>query len=115
VGACVITLVLATLGDLVYRPADTNGSEARHADQTPVLTRNTEPAPPVVVAQQGTPVRLKNPFDASEVFEFPPGTSRQQARQLVQAVLLQRAQERQPLWKAVKHRNKQRSAGDRYS
>ena len=40
------------------------------------------------------PVRFRNPFDASEVFEFPPGTSDDSARELVAAMLLQRARER---------------------
>jgi hypothetical protein len=43
---------------------------------------------------QESPVRFNNPFDASEVFEFPPGTSDDQARQSVAAVLLQRARDR---------------------
>jgi hypothetical protein len=42
-----------------------------------------------------SPVRFTNPFDASEVFEFPPGTSDEQARQSVAAILLQRARDRQ--------------------
>jgi hypothetical protein len=42
-----------------------------------------------------SPVRFSNPFDASEVFEFPPGTSDEQARQSVAAILLQRARSRQ--------------------
>jgi hypothetical protein len=42
-----------------------------------------------------SPVRFSNPFDASEVFEFPPGTSDEQARQSVAAILLQRARDRQ--------------------
>jgi hypothetical protein len=41
-----------------------------------------------------SPVRFSNPFDASEVFEFPPGTSDEQARQSVAAILLQRARDR---------------------
>ena len=41
------------------------------------------------------PVRFGNPFDASEVFEFPPGTSVDQARESVAAMLLQRARDRQ--------------------
>ena len=40
------------------------------------------------------PVRFSNPFDASEVFEFPPGTSDEQARQSAAAILLQRARDR---------------------
>jgi hypothetical protein len=42
-----------------------------------------------------SPVRFSNPFDASEVFEFQPGTSDEQARQSVVAILLQRARDRQ--------------------
>lgn len=42
-----------------------------------------------------SPVRFSNPFDASEVFEFPPGTSDEQARQSVAAILVQRARDRQ--------------------
>ena len=41
-----------------------------------------------------SPVRFSNPFDASEAFEFPPGTSDEQARQSVAAILLQRARDR---------------------
>jgi hypothetical protein len=42
-----------------------------------------------------SPVRFSNPFDASEVFEFPPGTTDDQARQSVAAILLQRGRDRQ--------------------
>jgi hypothetical protein len=42
-----------------------------------------------------SPVRFSNPFDASEVFEFPSGTSDEQARQSVAEILLQRARDRQ--------------------
>jgi hypothetical protein len=41
------------------------------------------------------PVRFANPFDAKEVFEFPPGTSKAQARDAVAELLLQRALARQ--------------------
>lgn len=47
-------------------------------------------APPV----QNEPVRFKNPFDAQEVFEFPPGTSDAEARDAVAKLLLQRALDR---------------------
>ena len=42
-----------------------------------------------------SPVRFSNPFDGSEVFEFPAGTSDEQARQSVAALLLERARERE--------------------
>ena len=41
------------------------------------------------------PVKIRNPFDASEVFEFPAGTDPTAARQSVSQLLLQRARERQ--------------------
>lgn len=44
--------------------------------------------------QQPT-VRVVNPFDASEVFEFPAGTSKDESREKVAQILLQRARERQ--------------------
>ena len=40
------------------------------------------------------PVRVKNPFDRSEVFEFPPGTSLEEARHSVADTLMQRAHDR---------------------
>ncbi len=40
------------------------------------------------------PVRFRNPFDKSEVFEFPAGTSRAEARAAVAKLLRQRARER---------------------
>jgi hypothetical protein len=53
----------------------------------PMATRPTE--------SLESPVRFSNPFDVSEVFEFPPGTSDDQARESVAAMLLQRARDRQ--------------------
>jgi hypothetical protein len=55
--------------------------------------------PPAALAlQPETPleaaVRFVNPFDATEVFEFPSGTSENSARDAVAEVLLKRAQER---------------------
>ncbi len=40
-------------------------------------------------------VKIRNPFDAKEVFEFPAGTDLTAARQSVAQLLLQRARERQ--------------------
>jgi hypothetical protein len=40
-------------------------------------------------------VRIRNPFDATEVFEFSPGTSEAEARQSVANILMQRARDRQ--------------------
>lgn len=40
------------------------------------------------------PVRVRNPFDASEWFEFPAGTPLEQAREQVAAQLMERARDR---------------------
>jgi hypothetical protein len=46
----------------------------------------------------GPVVRIKNPFDKREVFEFPPGTSKAEAQDAVAKLLLERAIERGPLY-----------------
>lgn len=60
------------------------------------------PAPPATPAAPATPdaapVRYRNPFDRSEVFEFPAGTSRTEMRDAVAELLAQRARERQSLF-----------------
>jgi hypothetical protein len=52
------------------------------------------PAPQLPAAPDTEPVRFKNPFDKREVFEFPPGTTLEEARQSVADVLRQRATDR---------------------
>lgn len=49
------------------------------------------------------PTRFTNPFDASEVFEFPPGTPENAARESVAEMLLERARERRAQLSSVKH------------
>jgi hypothetical protein len=49
---------------------------------------------PAVPAEAATPVRFPNPFDASEVFEFPAGTSEADAHDAVAKLLLKRARDR---------------------
>jgi hypothetical protein len=58
-----------------------------------------ETTPPAIAATEaitppGPAVKLRNPFDASEVFEFPPGTTQVEARHAVRETLLQRARAR---------------------
>ena len=53
-----------------------------------------EVAPAGPAEPQGAPVRIKNAFDATEVFEFPPGTTESEARQAVAVRLLHRARDR---------------------
>lgn len=64
---------------------------ASAAEHLPASPEQTEAA-----AVENSPTRFTNPFDASEVFEFPPGTSADAARESVAEMLLQRARERRP-------------------
>lgn len=61
---------------------------------TPQRIARAEWAAPQQSAES-KPVRFANPFDADEVFEFPPGTTEIQARDAVADVLLKRAMSRQ--------------------
>jgi hypothetical protein len=62
-------------------------ADASEARWTPIVATADEP-------QSEPPVRVTNPFDASEVFEFPAGTTRAEARALMNEMLMQRARER---------------------
>ncbi len=52
---------------------------------------------------QGAPVRIKNAFDATEVFEFPPGTTESEAREAGAELLLSRARDRRAEGLALRH------------
>jgi hypothetical protein len=62
---------------------------SHEAQEPPKLQKPQEPP-----ESQGPPVRVRNPFDASEVFEFPAGTPNDEAQQRVSVLLLQRAADR---------------------
>ena len=49
---------------------------------------------PITPSSKPLPLWFANPFDATEVFEFPPGTSREYAREAVAEILLNRARDR---------------------
>ena len=73
------------------------------AASTAAVTRPIALPQPVLMASASEPaVRVVNPFDATEVFEFPPGTSHAEGREKVAQILLQRAQERRGQWERVK-------------
>ena len=52
--------------------------------------------PPVTIAEpeESPRVQVRNPFDATEVFEFPAGTSETEAREATAELLLERARDR---------------------
>ena len=53
------------------------------------------PRPVSLLVAPEPAVRVRNPFDKSEVFEFPAGTSQAESREKVAQILLDRARERQ--------------------
>jgi hypothetical protein len=61
----------------------------------PVAAQPEEMEIPAEAPPEPAVVRVKNPFDAGEVFEFPPGTSKEEARDRVADILMKRAMERQ--------------------
>jgi hypothetical protein len=62
----------------------------------PAVVPVAEPQPPVQTAElpPPEPVVMVNPFDRTEKFTFPPGTSKADARDQMATLLLQRAMER---------------------
>ena len=86
---------LALVG--VIAAAALRDSDKRAALPPPVVVPVSEPPPPVQTAEVApapAPVVLVNPFDKTEKFTFPPGTSKADARDQMAAMLLQRAVDR---------------------
>lgn len=74
----------------------------------PLAQADEAPRAIATVVEQAPPVRVRNPFDKKEVFEFPPGTTPEAARAAVADALLERARERQAAYEA-KHPRKRRT------
>jgi len=92
---------IAYLATTPGQPVNVGGSAIVRPAATHTLS------PPSTDTPDTLPVRFTNPFDATEVFEFPSGTSETEARQAVADLLLQRARERQ---KSASKATYQRSA-----
>ena len=90
IGLGTATLLAVVAAFAVY------ASVSKHAEtssaEVPITQARTS-APAVSNGDQHS-VRFANPFDHSEVFEFPAGTSKAQARERVGALLTKRAHER---------------------
>jgi len=90
----VIAAVLVVSGGIAHLAA-------KQRSVHPTLEEVSAPprAPPIPVeppAPAAEPVLFKNPFDRAEVFEFPPGTTQDEARDAVAKLLFDRAQGRGP-------------------
>lgn len=56
-----------------------------------LASSDLQPEPVEVLEPVGAPVRVANPFDSSEIFEFPYGTSEADARDAIAGFLMERA------------------------
>lgn len=101
-----VAAVLVTLAGIVHLAGEREVSVPTSASAGP---HPAEPDP--LVSAQSASVRFVNPFDPGEVFEFPPGTTEEDARGAVADILIQRAQERQIA--ASQGRARQRSTSGR--
>lgn len=87
-GAVSFALVLGAVGAVYLAIAP-----AKRAAEKAVMPQAQLPAS--APKSEGAPVLFANPFDAREVFEFPAGTSEDEARDAVAEILMERAMERQ--------------------
>jgi hypothetical protein len=90
---CNVTFAVALLGIAVacLRPASDQHPPAPAVTSAAPLAEVTPAGP---AEPHGAPVRIQNAFDATEVFEFPPGTTESEAREAVAELLLSRARDR---------------------
>jgi len=109
--AIAIQIAVATIFSGVIAYVATNPEQLVQA-QTAVgkvdAPTPARPAPPAV-PDEPVQVQVTNPFDKTEVFNFPAGTSETDAQLAVARLLMQRAQERQPLWARSDPRLKKRA------
>ena len=73
------------------------------ANPPTITTSPTTDTAPALPANAPRPtVQVRNSFDATEVFEFPAGTSDAETRQRVAEMLLQRARARRSQWEEIR-------------
>jgi hypothetical protein len=89
-----VALAWWSASQLAWRPEPTATALAK----PPVVI----PRPAVITSSSQPAVRVINPFDATEVFDFPAGTSLAAGRAQVAQILIQRARERQSQWEHIK-------------
>lgn len=87
-----VTFAGVTAGYAVYSYWQPIGSASTQASNIVVASADFQPEPWEAEPEPtGAPVRVANPFDASEIFEFPYGTSEAEAREAIAGFLMERA------------------------
>lgn len=89
-----IAVVLVVLGSVAHLAAKQKPVPVPAVVQTPA--RDLPLPPPAAPTPAAEPVLFKNPFDRTEVFEFPAGTTQAEAREAVARLLMDRAHGRGP-------------------
>jgi hypothetical protein len=91
-----VVFSLALVGTIAAAALRESDRQAAVPQPPPAVVPEPVPPPPVQIADVAPPepVVLTNPFDPTEKFTFPPGTSKADARDQMAALLLQRAAER---------------------
>ena len=108
--AIVLQIAAATVLSGVIAYLATSPKQSVAAATAPVVAALPHPIPAhsipaavPVTPVNDEPVRFTNPFDTTEVFQFPSGTSESDARQAVADVLLQRARDRKHVSSQAAH------------
>jgi len=99
-----IVVAVVVTGVVLYLHSRPGAAVRSVMTMAPQAAAPLEQSSPTIASEQAA-VRFANPFDHTEVFEFPPGTSEAEAREAVVEVLMKRAQDRQ-------HRRNARTALD---
>ena len=94
-----VTLASGAIAYVATNPQQLASAAAVSPARAIAPTAKISPPPPL----QADLVTYANPFDATEVFQFPSGTSETEARQLVAELLTERARERKDVWSRAKH------------
>ena len=88
--ALAVTFAGVAAGYAVYSYWKPIGSGSMQASNVVVASTDFQPDPEPL-APEPAPVRVANPFDSSEIFEFPYGTSEADAREAIAGFLMERA------------------------
>jgi hypothetical protein len=109
IAACVVSACIGAGALYSYAKSPTSGQIsapiARVTWPTPTeQTIDAKSSDTAAAVETQSPVRFANPFDKGEIFEFPPGTSKAEARDAVAKILRDRANERLPQLESRNHR-----------
>jgi hypothetical protein len=89
--ALAVTFAGVAAGYAVYSYWKPVGAGRMPTSSVVVASADLQSEPLAVLEPVGAPVRVANPFDASEIFEFPSGTSEADAREAIAGFLMERA------------------------